>query len=206
MVMGWKDREQMERLIVERAVNDILAAGYRLSVFDGEEYAVKSSVSARAIMGALFETEEDYLYLMEKGDDGKIQRTGWVRLVYGGGWDVISDYSPNLDGVLAKAKELSEKMMSARSGKIEIIDITPTWGEIGALYTRFAESGEAEACKEMRDKAASAFALAHALKEIRDRLPEDLDEDVWTIYRTEMEKLGYPRDEIDHDDDASPSR
>ena len=39
---------------------------------------------------------------------------------------------------------------------METIDLTPTWGEIGLLYVRLAESGETKALTEMRGEHARA--------------------------------------------------
>lgn len=112
MTLKCDDIEQIERLIVTKAVNDLISGGYRVSVFDSEEYAIKSSVSASAIMDVLFSTEEDVLNLTKFGPDGESLPAGWVRLVYGDGHGVISDCTVNLTGVLAGANKLSEEIQN----------------------------------------------------------------------------------------------
>ena len=42
------------------------------------------------------------------------------------------------------------------------IDITPTWGEFGNIYRRFAETGETKAVRELRSELAKAMAAAQA--------------------------------------------
>lgn len=74
---------------------------------------------------------------------------------------------------------------------MQTIDMTPTWGEIGTLYVRLAESGEVKALAGMRREAARAFAAAQALLAIQDELPGELQERVAEIMRAEMQKQGH---------------
>jgi hypothetical protein len=99
---------RMDRMIVRKVVIDALAAGYTLSVNDGgDELAIKNSTSRKAVMAALINTDEDYLIFRRPGVKGH----GWVRFIYGeSGWDVICDYSTDLDDVLAGANALAEKL------------------------------------------------------------------------------------------------
>lgn len=93
-----KRRQAVEVAILKATVKALLAAGFTLSVFDGEEDHLivdnkAGSTNTEAIYKALYETDEDYLNAWK---DGKI--FGWVRFVYGNdGYDVISDYSVNLE-------------------------------------------------------------------------------------------------------------
>ncbi len=41
---------------------------------------------------------------------------------------------------------------------METIDLTPTWGEIGNMYARFAECGEVRVIRAMRPDVARALA------------------------------------------------
>lgn len=89
--------QQVERRIMKRCVKELLAAGYQLSVFDGEEITVRRSTDRKAILAAMRTTDDDYLYVYQ-GADKKI---GWVRFVYGNdGPDVICDYTTNLEAAL----------------------------------------------------------------------------------------------------------
>jgi hypothetical protein len=95
---------RIEFIIVEQLVKDSLAAGYQIGVHDGEEFALKSSDDASAIMAALFSVDEERLIYWK---DGK--GAGWVFLVHGNdGWDVICDYSMSLEHVMKGADKLSD--------------------------------------------------------------------------------------------------
>ncbi len=97
-------RIRMEVRIIRQLVKDALAAGFKLSVDDGEEQTPYYT-EAKPVFTALMNTDEDYLHLYKPG------LAGWVRLVYGNdGYDVISDYTTNLESVLAGANSLAEKV------------------------------------------------------------------------------------------------
>ena len=111
-------RQAIEKAIATAAVDQLLAAGFRLGVNDGEEITIRQSTDKAAIMAALFTTDEDWLLVWDKGSvDGEpvwnghgaptSKRTGhdhWVRFVYGNdGFDVISDYTVSLEEHLTNA-------------------------------------------------------------------------------------------------------
>ncbi|WP_316200995.1 MULTISPECIES: hypothetical protein [unclassified Bradyrhizobium] len=98
------DNEKIERQIAEKVIDDALAAGYTIDVFDGEEFPLKQSTDREAILKAMFSTEEDRLYLTKDG------KRGWVWFIYGNGYHLISDYTINLATVLAGAEKLSEEL------------------------------------------------------------------------------------------------
>lgn len=50
------------------------------------------------------------------------------------------------------------------------IDLTPTWGEFGLMYARFAESGELATVSKLRPELAKAMAAAQALLELGETL------------------------------------
>src|SRR3546814_15249991 len=78
---------------------------------------------------------------------------------------------------------------------METIDLTPTWGEIGLLYVRLAESGETKALTEMRGGVARAFAASQALTAIMGDLPAELRDRTRIIIGEELAKQGFPRSE-----------
>jgi|SRR5882672_685474 len=94
-----------EQRIVGRAVYDLLAAGYAITVNDGEEDTVKASKDAPTIFRALASTSNDTLGVTKAG-----QRSSFVFLVWGNGVDIISDYGMSLEDVLKGANELAEKL------------------------------------------------------------------------------------------------
>lgn len=111
-----RDRQRIEQTITRKVVDVLLAAGYLLGVNDGDETVVHHSTNKKVILDALFNTDEDYLYVYEdddKGDPTNVlydeRPNYWVRLVYGNdGWDVISDYSSvdHLDKYLGDGTEV----------------------------------------------------------------------------------------------------
>ncbi|HBP5913472.1 TPA: hypothetical protein NI803_004623 [Pseudomonas aeruginosa] len=74
---------------------------------------------------------------------------------------------------------------------MKTIDLTPTWGEIGLMYARLAESGEVAAIREMRSEIARAFAAAQALQAIQSSLPDDLNETACKVVTEELAKQGF---------------
>jgi hypothetical protein len=91
-------RREVEIKIIKATVKALLAAGFSLSIYDGDEDVLqnngKGSTNVKAIHDALYNTDEDYLNVWSNGG----QHIGWVRFVYGNdGWDVISDYTVNLE-------------------------------------------------------------------------------------------------------------
>lgn len=81
----------IERKIVQRLVNRLIAAGYKVSVDDGEEITVRASQNTKTIMDALFTVDEEWLvtHHPEHGNS-------FVLLVHGNGEDVIADYGTSL--------------------------------------------------------------------------------------------------------------
>jgi len=101
-----KPRIRVEQKIARYCVRQLLAAGYSLSVFDGEEVTIERSKDAATVVNAMNTTDDDYLFVYE---DGEKDRKGWVRFVYGNdGGDVICDYTTNLDATLDKVMKYAE--------------------------------------------------------------------------------------------------
>jgi hypothetical protein len=71
------------------------------------------------------------------------------------------------------------------------IDLTPTWGEWGNVYRRFAETGERQAVMALREDFAKAMASCAALKGILDTLNADQAATVSNIMVTELRKQGF---------------
>lgn len=102
---------QTERRIAEATVDAMLAAGWSLSVFDGEEYTVRHSRDRAQVLGALATTSDDRLFASQP--DGA--RVGFVWLVWGNGCDLLSDWSDvqpiaaMLEPVLALCEQLDNE-------------------------------------------------------------------------------------------------
>ena len=90
-----------ERAIIGLIVSDTLAAGHVVSVYDGEEWALKRSEKAQDIASEIGASDETQLRIRRA--DGSV--LGWVLLIHGNGSDVICDYSDNeeLNSLLERA-------------------------------------------------------------------------------------------------------
>lgn len=109
----------MERAIVRTIARDALARGYTVSVsgergYDTDDMLV-ASTDVRAILAEATSYDECHLFAHEAGvapfdDDGTIDCLGWVFLVFGNdGYDVISDYTTNLETLLTGANALADR-------------------------------------------------------------------------------------------------
>ena len=104
-------RQNVERRILRQVIADALSMGYLLSVDDGDGFTVRKSADAAAVLAALMTTDEDYLHLDKFDPNGVRTEHGWVRFVYGNdGWDVVCDYSVNIEPVLAGAEKLADRL------------------------------------------------------------------------------------------------
>ena len=103
-------RREVELTIIKATVKALLADGYSLGVNDGEELVLHHSTDTKAIYDALYNTDEDYLFVYVKGGDTKDKRPDyWVRFVYGNdGWDVINDYSVHLESSIGEGTRVQE--------------------------------------------------------------------------------------------------
>lgn len=102
-------RIETEGKIANALVKKALADGYVVSVYDGEEWALKFSNDRSQILGAMFSTDEEMIAI-SSGEPGARKRFGTVSMVYGNdGYDVISDYSAaDLDGFANWLKPISD--------------------------------------------------------------------------------------------------
>lgn len=111
-------RQATERKIVKQFVKDALAKGYRLAVslergYDVDEMLM-GSTSVADIMKEAFAGDEAHIFVQPAEgptvEDGQVVSIGWVFIVMGNdGYDVISDYSVDLEELLAGANALAEK-------------------------------------------------------------------------------------------------
>lgn len=78
--------------IVKALINNAINKGYTISVYDGEDYAVKRSMDAKEILEALEATDEEWLFI-KRSDKTTV---GNVMLVHGNEDGVIlADWSVN---------------------------------------------------------------------------------------------------------------
>lgn len=89
-----KDRIVIERAIVRKLCELVIAKGCTVSINDGEDWPVKRSRDMAEIMHNICACDEETIKIRDKND----MAVGSVWLVYGNdGWDVISDYHTSLD-------------------------------------------------------------------------------------------------------------
>lgn len=106
--MNVQERQRIERRIATAAAKGLIADGYRVAVFDGEEIVLPATDDVSAVLAAMFSTDEDHFFVYP--DEGG-QRVGWVQFVYGNdGWDVIADHTTNLESSLQAATELADEL------------------------------------------------------------------------------------------------
>jgi len=98
-----------EKRIVRQIIKDALAAGYKISVHDGEEWVVSGSTKGAEVFAAMFATDEETLLFRSTAS-----KVGHVNLVYGNGngTEVICDYSDNekTNAILAGALTLADQI------------------------------------------------------------------------------------------------
>jgi hypothetical protein len=105
----------IEAKIVRKLIEDILAAGLTISVYDGGDYPVRYGADLETVFEALASTSEDELVIYwPKDAQGNRMRVGWIRLVYNGDYSVISDYTVNLEPQIADASKLADELEGAQ--------------------------------------------------------------------------------------------
>lgn len=82
--------------------------------------------------------------------------------------------------------------MSQNQAAATSIDLTPTWGEIGNLYRRLAETGEVAAITRMASEFAKAMAAAQALTDLLPSLTDDQTARMKQTIVAELTKQGFP--------------
>lgn len=93
---GWQEgakRMEKERRMASALVRACFDRGYMVSVHNGEDWAIRKSSSYRAVMDALWQTDEEHVVIFDLAS-GK--RAGAFFLVYGNdGYDLIADCAAN---------------------------------------------------------------------------------------------------------------
>jgi len=100
-------RIAVEQEIVTKVVDAMLQAGYPLQtdIQNDPRPAVPTSDRAE-ILAEMMAVDDEFLGVYQEGD-----RIGWVRFVYGNdGWDVVSDYSTNLESILRPINEYADSL------------------------------------------------------------------------------------------------
>lgn len=104
--MNTNARQLIERIIASRIIRAMLDTGFAIDVEDGEETTLERSTDHDSIIEHLFTTDMDYIHAVKDG-----RRRGWVQLVYGNdGFDVICDYTVNLEDMLAPVNAFADQI------------------------------------------------------------------------------------------------
>jgi len=103
------ERQRIERRIVKAVVRAALEAGYTISLDNGgDDWELRKETNRVKIFRELFATDSERIYLRDPS--GRLP-SGGVAFVYGNdGWDVIADFSPSLDELLAPIFRLCNKL------------------------------------------------------------------------------------------------
>jgi hypothetical protein len=117
-------RVTVERRIVKKTVDALLAAGYALATDQGDHRFYGDSNPTRdrqTILDALCEVDEEHLGVFTADEATGVERVvqpfGWVYFVYGNdGPDVVSDYTTNLETVLAPVNDYAAALDDAQTG------------------------------------------------------------------------------------------
>lgn len=101
------NRIALEADIVTRTVDALLAKGYRLGLVDGDGARMDPTTDRAKLLVELMEVDDEWLTAF--GNDS--EAGGWVRFVYGNdGYDVISDYTVNLEDALKPVNDYADQM------------------------------------------------------------------------------------------------
>ena len=104
--MSVKMRTEVEQKIARALVVEALKAGYVITIDNGEDDETRKFDGVKSVLDAMFLTDQEHLHMWNP-TNGK--RVGWVFFVYGNdGWDVISDYSVNLEPIMTEANKIAD--------------------------------------------------------------------------------------------------
>jgi len=92
-------------LVLRSLVTELIGHGFALSVHNEEATEIEDSTDIEAVIAELWQCDMEEL-TSKKGD-----LTGWFSLVYGNdGYDVISDYTVNMEPFIADTMTLVDKL------------------------------------------------------------------------------------------------
>ncbi len=83
----------------------------------------------------------------------------------------------------------ADEVESGEVQQVGAIDLTPTWGEVGLLFWRLAQSGERKAMDEMRSDFAKAWAALEVVKQLLPTLTPEQREVFDRLWEAERKKV-----------------
>lgn len=103
-------RIAVEQDIVTRTVDALLGAGYLLQTNIQWRRPANPTSDRGTILAQMMAVDDEFLGVHRPGDSDP-RPFAWVRFVYGNdGWDVMSDYTTNLEDVLAPVNEYADSL------------------------------------------------------------------------------------------------
>ena len=104
-------RQRIEKEIVRQVVESLTAAGFKLNIdVDGDYTLLIPTNDVEKLVGAMFQTDEERLYVFREGQKNPF---GWVFFVYGNdGWDVIADFTVNVEDYLTDAMTMADNFQN----------------------------------------------------------------------------------------------
>ena len=105
-------RIAVEQEIVTRTIDALLAAGYLLQADIQGGSVVIPTADRTQLLAELMEVDDEFLGVwFGYPAGGDLRPDAWVRFVYGNdGWGVVSDYTTNLEAVLAPVNAYAEQL------------------------------------------------------------------------------------------------
>lgn len=106
--MGKKERVEIEKKIINDVLNRLIGAGYRVGVHNGVKLSQTATTDVALINESLHKNDQDALFVYAKEDEP----IGFVALIYNNDdFDVIADYTENLEDALAPTHELADELV-----------------------------------------------------------------------------------------------
>lgn len=98
-------RQEIEKLIARKLMENAIAAGYVIQIDNGEDHSPKTK-DIELLVKKLQETDTDYIYMFK--DEKEKRPDHWAFFVYGNsGFDVIANYNSDAEELLAPVMEYS---------------------------------------------------------------------------------------------------
>lgn len=86
----------IEKSITNRLMGCIMSGKTSVSVWDGEEWMLKKETNRDKVKDIIGDTDQTQMRIHDM--DGNY--LGWIMLVHGNDWDMICDYSVELESML----------------------------------------------------------------------------------------------------------
>jgi hypothetical protein len=104
--MNLENRKRVEREIVTAVLQSAVARGCTFKIDNGgDDDEIIPTEGVEKTLEEMFATDQETLYIVKDGKE-----IGSVLFVYGNdGWDVIADYTTNLEDMLHDANNISDK-------------------------------------------------------------------------------------------------